>query len=51
MFHDLLVSFAERWVIKMKQKNIQTVQVLRGIACVAIVLFHLPSEWGGGGKS
>ena len=47
MFHDLLVSFAERWVIKMKQKNIQTVQVLRGIACVAIVLFHLPSEWGG----
>lgn len=31
----------------MKQKNIQTIQALRGIACVAIVLFHLPSEWGG----
>lgn len=31
----------------MKQKNIQTVQILRGIACLAIVLFHLPSEWGG----
>ena len=32
----------------MKQKSIQTIQALRGIACVAIVLFHLPSEWGGG---
>ena len=30
----------------MKQKSIQTIQALRGIACVAIVLFHLPSEWG-----
>lgn len=34
----------------MKQKSIQTIQALRGIACVAIVLFHLPSEWGGKGK-
>lgn len=31
----------------MKQKKIEMVQVIRGMACIAIFLFHLPSEWGG----
>ena len=33
----------------MKQKNIEMVQVIRGMACIAIFLFHLPGFGVGGG--
>lgn len=34
----------------MKQKNIEIVQMIRGMACISIFFFHLPDTWDGRAK-
>lgn len=44
MFHDALVPFAERWIIKMqKKKRIIWIDNAKGIAILAVILGHVES--------
>ena len=48
MFHDALVSFAERRYIFMKSKNYE-IEMYRFMMCMVILVFHCCEDYFGGG--